>query len=34
MKQEILTAIDDFIDENSEQTFHNISRLVAVNSIE
>ena len=34
MKQEILTAIDDFIDENSEQIFHNISRLVAVNSIE
>ncbi len=34
MKQEILTAIDDFIDENSEQIFHNISRLIAVNSIE
>ena len=34
MKQEILSAIDEFIARNSEEFFHNIGRLVAINSVE
>lgn len=34
MKAEILTKIETFIEENQDRLFHDISRLVAVNSVE